>query len=414
MNVIAVVFSAEFMRRVRSRAFLAGTIIGAASILLIAILPSLLGGMLSSSGKRVVLVGDPALTVAAGPLLKHDFDIAATLPRLDAAPSPAFLDAHGKASAVAVLSRGRDGLHVVAYARDPSAFRQAFGRDLAPLQVALAIGIPVQRVAGHVKVTVDVRDVSGRFANANAADAAKGVAYLFVMLLYIAILLNAQSIMSSVAEEKTSRIAELLVAMVDPSQLLAAKILAAAATGFVQLGVWVGTGMIGGRAVTGMFASSDASSGAAGAAGSATFGALEVSSGEVLAFLAFFVLGFAQYGVLYAAAASLINRTEDLGSVAGPLVVPVVVGIILANFGLQFPNAPSVVVCSLLPLVSPFVMFTRIAVSTVPAWQIVLSLAINLATAILLAWIAGKIYRVGLLMYGRSPSFRQIVATLRT
>ena len=150
------------------------------------------------------------------------------------------------------------------------------------------------------------------------------------------------------------------------------------------------------------------------APGSAGLPVLDISSGEVLAFLAFFVLGFAQYGVLYAAAASLINRTEDLGSVAGPLVVPVVVGILLAVFGLQFPNAPNIVVCSLLPLVSPFVMFTRIVVSTVPAWQIALSLAINLATAILLAWMAGKVYRVGLLMYGRSPSFKQILATLRT
>ena len=275
----------------------------------------------------------------------------------------------------------------------------------------MATGIPVGRVAAHVKVTVDVRDVSGRFADAKAADAAKGVAYLFVMLLYVAILLNAQSIMSSVAEEKTSRIAELLVATLDPSQLLAAKILAAAATGFVQLGVWVATGLLGGRAVTGMFASPDA---AAGPGSAAAFGTFDVSSGEVLAFLAFFVLGFAQYGVLYAAAASLINRTEDLGSIAGPLVVPVVIGIILANFGLQFPNAPNVVVCSMLPLVSPFVMFTRIAVSNVPVWQIVLSLAINLATAVLLAWMAGKIYRVGLLMYGRPPSFKQIVATLRS
>jgi ABC-type Na+ efflux pump permease subunit len=408
VNILAVVFSAEFQRRIGSRAFLFGTIFGALGILLIGVVQSHLGGMLSNSGKRIVIAGDPALTAAATPLLKHDFDIVATLPRLDAAPTPAFLDAHGKASAVAVLSRGRDGLRVVAYARDPSSFRQAFGRDLAPLQVALATGIPVQRVMGHVKVTVDVRDVSGRFADANAADAAKGVAYLFVMLLYVAILLNAQSIMTSVAEEKTSRIAELLVATLDPWQLLTAKILAAAATGFVQLGVWVATGMLGGRALTGMFGAADAST----AAGSAAV-TMDISSGEVLAFVAFFVLGFAQYGVLYAAAASLINRTEDLGSVAGPLVIPVVIGIMLAIFGLQFPNAPNIVICSMLPLVSPFVMFTRIAVSTVPAWQIALSLAINLATAVLLAWMAGKIYRVGLLMYGRAPSFKQIVATLR-
>ena len=408
MNTLAVVFNAEFVRRIRSRAFLAGTLIGAVSIVLIAMLPALVGGMLSSSSKKVVLVGDPALTATARTLLKHDFTVVATLPNLDAPPSAQFLDAHGKASAVAVLARSGERLRVTAYARDPSAFRDTFAADLAPIQIALATGAPVQRVAAHSTVPVELHDVSGRFASAGAADAAKGIAYLFVMLLYLAILLNAQSIMTSVAEEKTSRIAELLVATLDPARLLTAKILAAAATGFIQLGVWVVAGLLSGRAVTTLFSHGDEA-----AASAPLFGSLSVSSGEMLAFLAFFAVGFAQFGVMYAAAASLINRTEDLGSVAGPLVVPVVLGIILAQIGLQFPNSPSVLVCSFLPLISPFVMFTRIAVSNVPVWQIVLSLAINVATAVLLAWVSGKVYRVGLLLYGRPPSIKQIVATLR-
>ncbi|MEA2786291.1 MAG: type transport system permease protein, partial [Candidatus Eremiobacteraeota bacterium] len=65
-------------------------------------------------------------------------------------------------------------------------------------------------------------------------------------------------------------------------------------------------------------------------------------------------------------------------------------------------------------LISPFVMFTRVAVSDVPAWQLVLSLTINIGTAVLLAWMAGKIYRVGMLLYGRPPSLKQVLATLRT
>lgn len=409
MNTVGVIFSAEFLRRIKSKAFLVGTIIGAASILLIAILPSILGGALSSSSKKIVLVGDPALTATAKTLLQRDFEITATLRKLDAAPTPAFLDAHGKASAVAILSRPvGDGLHVVAYARDPSAFRESFGTDLAPLQIALATGVPVERVAAHLNVTVDVHDVSGRFADASSADAAKGVAYLFIMMLYLSILLNAQSIMTSVAEEKTSRIAELLVSTLDPARLLTAKILAAAATGFIQLAVWVTAGAVSGRIAASMFPQHD------GATASATMlGAFDVSTGEIAAFLAFFVVGFAQYGVLYAAAASLINRTEDLGSVAGPLVVPVVLGIILAQVALQFPNSPNMVICSLIPLISPFVMFTRVAVSDVPAWQLVLSLAINVGTAVLLAWLSGKIYRVGMLLYGRAPSLKQVLATLR-
>jgi ABC-2 type transport system permease protein len=410
VNTVGVIFSAEFMRRIKSKAFLAGTLIGAASILLIAILPSILGAAMSGSSKRIVLVGDPALTATAKTLLQRNFEITATLTKLAGPPTPAFLDAHGKASAVAILSRPPgDGLRVVAYARDPSAFRESFGKDLAPLQIALATGVPVERIAAHVNVSVDVRDVSGRFADASSADAAKGVAYLFIMMLYLSILLNAQSIMSSVAEEKTSRIAELLVSALDPARLLAAKILAAAATGFIQLAVWVVSGAVSGRIAAQMFPQPD------GASTSATvLGAFDVSSGEIVAFIVFFIVGFAQYGVLYAAAASLINRTEDLGSVAGPLVVPVVLGIILAQIALQFPNSPNMIVCSLIPLISPFVMFARVAVSDVPAWQLVLSLAINVGAAVLLAWLSGKIYRVGMLMYGRAPSLRQVVATLRS
>jgi ABC-2 type transport system permease protein len=408
VNTVLVVLNAEFMRRIRSRAFIAGTVIGAASIVLISILPSMLGTMASSSSKRIVLAGDPTLTANAAQLLKRDFEITATLPKVEGVPTAAFLDAHGKASALAILTRGEGGLHVTAYARDPSAFRDVFARDLAPIQIALATGASVQSVAKHTKVPVDVHDVSGRFADVGAADAAKGIAYLFVMLLYVSILLNAQSIMTSVAEEKTSRIAELLVSTLDPSRLLAAKIIAAVGTGLIQLAVWVVTGMLAGREMTTIFASSESPSAAP------VFGTFDVSAGEIVALTAFFVVGFAQYGVMYAAAASLINRTEDLGSVTGPLVIPVVLGIILAQLGLQFPNAPNVVAWSFIPLISPFIMFTRIAVSNVPTWQIVVSLALNLASAIVLAWLSGKVYRVGLLLYGRAPSFKQVWATLRS
>ena len=409
MNTIGIVFTAEFTRRVRSRAFLAGTLIGAIGIVLLTLLPALIGGMTSSSAKKVVLVGDPTLTAQAKKALARDFDVVATLPRLDQKPTAAFLDAHGKAVGVAVLGAHPGGLGVTVYARDPSQFRESFGRDLAPVQIALALGVPPARIEANSKVRVDVHDVSGRFADVAAADAAKGVAYFFVILLYLSILLNAQAIMTSVAEEKTNRIAELLVATIDPSRLLAAKILASAATSFIQLGVWIATGIFGGRVFAALAGHEIAASNAA----PTLLSTIDISSGEILAFVAFFVIGFAQYGVLYAAAASLINRTEDLGSVVGPLVVPVVIAFILATIGMQVPNDPKIVVCSMLPLISPFVMFARVAVTDVPAWQLGISLAVNMGSAALLAWGAGKVYRVGLLLYGRPPSLKQIVATLR-
>ncbi|HTJ26495.1 MAG TPA: ABC transporter permease [Candidatus Limnocylindria bacterium] len=405
--MIGVVFSAEFLRRVTSRTYIIGTVIGALGIVALALLPRLFAGF-GGGSDTIVLVGDPALTTPARTLLGSDYRVVATLPRLDATPNAAFLDAHRRAQAVVVLGRGTGGLRASVYARDPSLFRTAFRRDLAPLQLSLATGLSVAQVRQRTAVPVDVHDVGGRFASASSAEAAKGVGYLLSFLLYLAILLNAQSILASVAEEKTSRIAELLVATIAPVQLLTAKILAAAATGLIQLAIWLVAGIVANSAGGGIF--SDA---AAQASNVPALDALALPQGEVIAFIAFFAAGLVQYGVLFAAAGSLINRTEDIGSVQGPLVLPIVLGFFFAQMGLQYPNATNTVVASQIPLLGPFVMFTRIAVSSVPAWQIVLSLAINVGAAVLLAFLAGKVYRVGLLLYGRPPSLRQVVATLR-
>jgi ABC-2 type transport system permease protein len=406
--MIGVVFSAEFVRRVRSRAYVVGTVIGILGIAALALLPRLFAGFAGGSD-TIVLVGDPALTGPARALLKDDYTVVATLRRLDeATPNAAFLEAHHRAHAVVVLTRGTPGLRATVYARDPSLFRAAFRRDLAPLQLSLATGLSVAQVRQRTAVAVDVHDLGGRFASASSAEAAKGIGYLLSFLLYLAIMLNAQSILASVAEEKTSRIAELLVATIAPVHLLAAKILASAATGLIQLAIWLVAGAAANSAGGGIF-----SDGAASASNAPPLDALAIPQGEVVAFLAFFALGLVQYGVLFAAAGSLITRTEDVGSVQGPLVLPIVLAFFFAQMGLQFPNTTNIVVASQIPLLAPFVMFTRIAVSSVPAWQIVLSLAINVGAAVVVAILAGKVYRVGLLLYGRLPSLRQIVATLR-
>jgi len=134
----------------------------------------------------------------------------------------------------------------------------------------------------------------------------------------------------------------------------------------------------------------------------------------VVAFLAFFIIGFLQLATLFAGAASLINRTEDLGSITFPLVMPVVAAFIIAIAALSSPDAPLAVVCSYVPLLAPFVMFARIAVSNVPLWQVAASVGINLVALYAIAVLAGKIYRVGMLLYGRSPSLRQVWSVIRS
>lgn len=411
MNTIAVVFSAEFERRLRSRIYIAGTLLGAIAIALIAFLPVAVTGFAVST-KNVVLVGDPELTAAAENALRGDYAIVAREPQLDAPPTIAYLDAHSKAAAVAVLERRGSLLHVTAYTRDPGSLRPSFARDLAALQLQFATGIPQVKVTSLSRVAVEERDIGGKFADADHAEGAKFIGLVFVMVLYLSILLNAQSIVMAVAEEKTSRIAELLISAIDPSRLLFAKVLAATATGFIQLGIWIVTAAVAAQSVGMLFSNAlSAAPASAGAASAATLTAPSVP--EVLWFIVFFVIGFAQCAVLFAAAGSLVSRSEDVGSVTGPLYIPIIGAIFIAQFALQFPNATNVVTFSFIPLFAPFVMFTRVIVSTVPAWQLALSLAINIGAAVALAWFAGRIYRVGLLMYGKLPTPRQFVAAMR-
>jgi ABC-2 type transport system permease protein len=412
MNQIGTVFTAEFMRRITSRPYLIATVIGVLGVLAIALLPRLLTSSFGGGPDRLVLVGDAALTMPAASLLRRDFLVVETITRLDRTPDAEWLDAHHRAASAIILTRNGRTLHVVAYAKDAGIFDASVSRALLPLQVSIATNRDIATTRRDLHVPIVVHDVSGKFHDAGDALAAKGIGYLFVILLYLSIILNAQAIMGSVAEEKTSRIAELLVATLDPAQLLAGKVLAATATGTIQLLIWMATGALFGQAITGMFGGAT-QAGTVAAGQMPTFAPLLLPAGEAAALLAFFLVGFVQFAVLYAAAASLINRTEDLGAVTGPLVIPVMAGFFVAQFALQSPNDHSVVVCSMVPLISPFVMFSRIAVASVPLWQIFVSLAVNIVSAILLALIAGRIYRVGLLLYGRPPSMRQVITALR-
>lgn len=397
---LGTVYVAEIMRRIKSRPFLVGLFVGIIAIMILLKLPSLLTGVINNA-KTAILIGDPALTARAKPLLSDDFKIVGSQ---SSGPVDDALLKRTHASAAIELHSDAAGLHVTVYAHDPGGVGQnEMRRDLLPLQLQLTTGRNAAGVSKITSIPVTIQAVGSRFASADQATAAKGIAYTLLFFLYLLTILNSQLVMSSVAEEKTSRIAELLIASVSPSALLAGKILASATLGFLQLGVWIATAVF----LTG---GSSSSQGHASSDQLMSFtNALDVLTPALIAaFLIWFIIGFLQLSTLFAAAASLINRTEDLGSISFPLVMPIVAAFLIAITGLAAPDTPLVVICSFVPLLAPFVMFVRIAVSNVPLWQIALSLAINLVALYLIAILAGKIYRVGMLLYGRAPSMRQV------
>ena len=410
MNEIGIVFAAEFLRKIRSRVYLLATIGGALMVAFLVEAPTLFSHVTLLSTSDVVLAGPAPLRERAAALMqaKQDFHVVASL---DALPKPvtlAFLDAHGKAAAALELSVRGGKLHVDVYPRDLAAYDEIEFRVLLPLSLEIATGLPASKLEPGLKIARTIHPIDRKFVDAKSATFAHGVAFGLIFILYFSIIIASQSVMASVAEEKTSRIAELLVATISPVNLLTARRSPPPRSRYSRSASGCSPALLLLPRAALALAGSPAAPGADAGTQLRAF-----DPGELVAFALFFVLGYFQYATIYAAAASLISRTEDLGSVATPVIMPVVAAFFVAQYALLQPNAPFAVAFSFVPFISPFVIFSRIAVSLVPWWQIALAVAVNLVTVAVCFYLAGKIYRVGMLLYGNAPSLRQVWAALR-
>jgi ABC-2 type transport system permease protein len=220
------------------------------------------------------------------------------------------------------------------------------------------------------------------------------VALAMMMLLYTSVLMWGQALMSSVIEEKSNRVVEVVVSSIHPTVLLAGKLLGVGAAGLTQTGVWALTmGLLGGTALP-----------MAAAAG--------LTAPEpivIVGFVIFFLLGFFFYAALYGAIGAAVNSVQEAQSLAFPMVVPQVLSIVFFGTVLQSPGSTLSTVLSLIPCFTPLLMFLRIAVLTPPLWQILLAVVLMLLTISAVTWVAARIYRVGILMYGKRPTLPEIM-----
>ena len=225
-----------------------------------------------------------------------------------------------------------------------------------------------------------------------------------VMILYITLMVYGVMTMRSVVEEKTTRIVEILASSIKPSHLLTGKILGIAGVGLTQYLIWVCTaGLI------------SAYGGAAGSAfrPGAIAPSLHLPAAYLVYPLVFFLAGYFLYASLYAGIGAMASSEEELQQVQMPVSIVLFACFVLYPVIQRAPNSPLAVALTLFPFSSPILMVFRITVQTPPFWQIALSLAICVATTAGMIQISAKIYRVGILMYGKRPSLVELLRWLR-
>ncbi len=219
-----------------------------------------------------------------------------------------------------------------------------------------------------------------------------------IMVLFISVLLYGVQVMMAVLEEKGSRVMEVLLASVSARDLMAGKIFGVGALGVTQIAIWTVAG---------------AAFSAAGIAAAGP-GLKEIISLKVaLAFLVFFLLGYVIYSTMYAAVGAMCNSQQEAQQLQQLVTLPLMVPAFMLVFIIQYPNSTLSTIASMFPLTAPIVMFARVAIQTPPLWQVALSIAIQLLTIWGIILLASRIYRIGILMYGKRPTLPEIVRWIR-
>ncbi len=281
-----------------------------------------------------------------------------------------------------------------------SSLERAVGRAVTRERLERA-GLPADRVDSLTK-PIDMQPVrigKGGSENAESGAASFYLSFSFMMLLWISTMVYGFYVMRGVLEEKSSRVVEVIVANLSPLELMAGKIIGVGAVGLTQYAIWVVLAM--NLAVPGLLG------GVLGVSGAM------VSPALLAFFVVFFLLGYALFATAYAALGAAFNTEEEahqMQSVASwTMAIPFVVMFPV----LTSPDSTFSTVISMVPFFAPGLFFLRMTVQFPPTWQIVLCLAILVATIFVVTRFAASVYRVGILMYGKRPSLREILRWAR-
>ncbi len=258
-----------------------------------------------------------------------------------------------------------------------------------------------QQIKSDVKIetTIDTKD-GGKKGNIYVAY---GVSYGCGILIYMMMIIYGTQVMRGVTEEKTNRIAEVVVSSVKPFELMMGKIIGIGAVGLTQFAIWILL-IFGISQVFPMLApDTTILSGIMQGLSSLPVGRI------ILYFLVYFVGGYLTYASLFAAVGSVVSEDQqEAQQLMFPILMPIILGFVIMSKAVNDPNSSLAVFGSLFPLTSPIVMMGRITYS-IPVWQVATSMLLLVACFLLLTWLTGKIYRTGILMYGKKPSWKEMM-----
>jgi ABC-2 type transport system permease protein len=416
----SIVARTEYMEGARSRWFIAMTLL----------VPLMIGGMLFLSVKLTMQATDKPVHVALvdhsdppiGDIVRTSLEMphagkthfvvdtvaneqaenVALQARVDSGDLDGYLvlppdTAHGGRA----LYRGTNASSLAEVARLSAALKGAViaGR-------AKALGLKGDEVGALLAdVSLDAEQANGSGGKASG-DAAFFAGYFASFVLYLGILVYGVTVTRAVIQEKTSRIVELLVACARPWDLMVGKIVGVGALGLTQMGIWIGTVLLL-AAFRGPLLSHF------GVHGAESFALPNLGAAEVALIFVYFLGGYFLYASLFAAVGAASSSDREAQQAQMPLVLPMVAAFMCFPVITSNPRGAASIGLTLIPFFSPVLMPMRYLLTPLPAWQLAASIGLLVTTTIGTTWVASRIYRVGILMYGKKPGLAEMIRWIR-
>ena len=410
MHNVWLIAKREYLERVRTKAFLISTIL----------IPVLMGGGIVGS----ILAGSKAKSTSHITIVSQDqqlaTDLQAELQSGKESRMTVDVISPGNSATRATLDsmladKQLDGYLWItpassANGRPSFAYTPRSAGDISTkgtITTALRTVLMRERLAHEGMVASDVDslmepvEIDTTQAGRNADTTSSFVAsYVLFFLMYMVILLYGMNVARSIIEEKTSRVFEVLLATIRPEEMMAGKVIGVGSVGLTQVAVWLATAVL--------LTSTSILSAIGGGSVHVSLSAM-----QIIFFVVYFLLGYLLYSSVAAALGAMVNSEQELQQLNMFLVMPLAGCMFALAPVITNPSGTVARVISLIPFCTPLIMYLRISLAMPPMWEIALSIVLMIATICAILWVASRIYRVGILMYGKKPNLPEIFRWLK-
>lgn len=425
-NKIAIILGREYSVRVKKKSFILTTILTPVLLAALFIIPTVLMFVGGKDTEKVMVQDGSGIVV---PYLESSSTVeyvvapeGSTLEQLKGDFNN--LDVYALVGISELDSA--NNVQVVAYSAEPlnvdikSDISSKVNKAVESMKLSLYNISDLDRILAEVRSDVQITTLTltDEGEKEESAEIYMALSYVMSLLIYMFIFMFGNMVMRGVIEEKSGRIVEVIVSSVKSVELMIGKILGIALVALTQFFIWVVltlvlisvAGFLMGGDIVGTMESTDVAG-----MGSILKGISEVRFGYVIScFIIYFVLGYLLYAGMFAAVGAAVDNEADTGQLSIPITVPLILGLFLMIPTFQNPTGQLAFWSSIIPFTSPMVMMARIPFGVVPFWELALSIILLLATALLMAVISAKIYKVGILTYGKKASFKDLWKWIKT